>query len=57
VASGTTAATELTLDLPPSAANEFYLFNLHARRGDRTVGLITTHGQGGLGWDYRFRLR
>ena len=58
VTSGVTSATELRLDLPPSAPNEFYLFNLHAKRGERTIGLITTHGErGGLGWDYRFRLR
>jgi serine/threonine protein kinase len=55
---GTTAATHLTLPLPPSAPNEFYLLQLMAKRGDRTIGLITTHGmRGGLGWDYRFRLR
>jgi serine/threonine protein kinase len=58
VASGETSDTEITLDLPPSAPGEFYLFNLYARRGPQRMGLITTHGlRGGLGWDYRFRLR
>ena len=58
VLSGTTSATEVTLPLSPNAANDFYLFRLHAKRGDRTIALITTHGmKGGLGWDYRFRVR
>jgi hypothetical protein len=58
VAHGATTETALTLSLPASAPNEFYVFDLHGRRGDRQVALITTHGlRGGLGWDYRFRLR
>jgi hypothetical protein len=57
VAEGTTRETTLQVPLPPSAADEFYLFRLQAKRGERTLACITTHGlRGGLGWDYRFRL-
>jgi hypothetical protein len=58
VAEGIITGTAITIPLAPSAPNEFYLLDLYAKRGERRIALITTHGvRGGLGWDYRFRLR
>jgi serine/threonine protein kinase len=53
--SGTTNATEVTVNLPRISENEYYLLTIHARKDGRSVGLLMTHGSGGMGWDYRFR--
>lgn len=42
------------VDLPPNQEGECYSFRLSATREGRTVGIMTTHGTSGLGWDYRF---
>jgi hypothetical protein len=53
-----TGGTSVTIELPPSGADEYYAFHLGATREGRRVGMITTHGErGGLGWDYRFRVQ
>jgi hypothetical protein len=57
VLDGTTTDLQAVLDLRPSGANDFYLLRLVAMRGDRTVASLITHGRGGMGWDYRFRVR
>jgi hypothetical protein len=57
VLDGTTTDLRVVLDLPPSGPNDFYLLRLDATRGDRIVASLITHGQGGMGWDYRFRVR
>jgi hypothetical protein len=55
---GTTTDTSLALTLPPTGEGHFYLLRLYAKRGDRRMAQVLTHGLGGgLGWDYRFRLR
>jgi serine/threonine protein kinase len=56
-ASGTTVATEIIVNLPQISENEYYLLTIHARKDGRTVGLLMTHGSGGMGWDYRFRTK
>ncbi len=50
--SGTESWTRL--ELPPSKEGEFYSFRLAARKEGRPVGIMTTHGEKGVGWDYRF---
>jgi hypothetical protein len=55
--SAKTAETWVRLELPPSAAGECYSFRLSARKGGRPIGMFTTHGRGGLGWDYRFTVK
>jgi len=44
----------MKIDLPPSQEGECYSFRLSANRDGRTVGIMTTHGKTGIGWDYRF---
>jgi len=46
----------LKVELPPNQGGECYSFKLSANRGERTVGIMTTHGKTGLGWDYRFTI-
>ncbi len=52
----TRATTEswVKIELPPNQEGECYSFRLSASRGGRTVGIMTTHGTTGIGWDYRF---
>jgi serine/threonine protein kinase len=57
VASGTTTETEVTVKLPATSDNEYYLLTIKARKDGRSIGLLMTHGSGGMGWDYRFRVR
>ncbi|RMH68991.1 MAG: serine/threonine protein kinase [Gemmatimonadetes bacterium] len=57
IAGETTPRTTLELNLPPNAANEFYLLTLYARKNGRRIGMLMTHGANGYGWDYRFRVR
>jgi hypothetical protein len=58
VLDGTTTDLRVSLALPPNGANDFYLLNLSGRRGvGQVVGSLITHGRGGMGWDYRFRVR
>ena len=42
------------LELPPNQEGECYSFRLSANRGGRRVGIMSTHGTTGIGWDYRF---
>jgi hypothetical protein len=42
--------------LPPSQVNECYALNIHAHKDGNQIGLLMTHGERGLGWDYRFRV-
>ncbi|MEW6366900.1 MAG: hypothetical protein AB1714_19915 [Acidobacteriota bacterium] len=51
-----TPDTSVTVDLPPSRTNECYGFHIQARNGRTPVGMLITHGRGGYGWDYRFRV-
>lgn len=55
-ASGTTTETSVIVDLPSNSENGYYLLTLDARKDGRQVGLLMTHGAGGMGWDYRFRV-
>lgn len=50
----TTRETAVAVPLAPSESGECYAFHLSARLGDVPVGMFTTHGERGLGWDYRF---
>ena len=57
MAEGSTGATHLDLDLPPSRAGELYEWSLFARRGERSLGQMMTFGaKGGYGWSLRFRV-
>ena len=47
----------MTVPLAPSRDGECYAFHLAARRGGVPVGMFTTHGEHGLGWDFRFTVR
>ncbi|HEY6001014.1 MAG TPA: hypothetical protein VI078_17155, partial [bacterium] len=47
----------IKLELPPSAAGECYSFRLTARKSERPIGMFTTHGRDGLGWDFRFTVK
>ena len=49
-----TAETWVKVELEPSAEGECYSFRLTARKDGRTLGMLTTHGRDGMGWDYRF---
>ena len=49
-----TSETWVKVDLPPNKEGECYSFRLSANRGGRTVGIMSTHGKTGIGWDYRF---
>jgi hypothetical protein len=58
VVHGTTTDLAVSLPLPPNGPNDFYLLNLAGKRGaGRTVASLITHGKGGMGWDYRFRVQ
>jgi hypothetical protein len=53
-----TTGLSVSLPLPPNGPGDFYLLTLSGRRGvGQTVGSLITHGRGGMGWDYRFRVR
>lgn len=56
VAGDRTTAARVVLDLPPNKDGEFYTLRLEARKNDRPVGSLMTHGTNGWGWDYRFRV-
>lgn len=53
----TTQATQVSLDLAPSADNEFYSFRLRATKGPLRIGDIVIRGQRGYGSDFRFRVK
>jgi len=57
IAEQTTSATPVAFRLPGLAANEYYVFTIHATRDGRTVGMFTIHGRNYLGWDLRFKVR
>jgi hypothetical protein len=48
--------TWVRVDLTPSPEGEFYSFRLSAVKGGRQVGVMSTHGKTGFGWDYKFRV-
>jgi len=52
----TTQSTRVSLDLAPSAENEFYSFRLRAKKGPYRIGDIVLHSQRGYGADFRFRI-
>ncbi len=56
-ASGTTTETTVIVDLPSNTQDGYYLLTIEARKDGRQVGLLMTHGAGGMGWDYRFRVK
>ena len=56
VAGDRTTSSRVVLDLPPNKDGEFYTLRLEARKNDRPVGSLMTHGANGWGWDYRFRV-
>ncbi|HSE39942.1 MAG TPA: hypothetical protein VLH08_04190, partial [Acidobacteriota bacterium] len=56
-ASGTTQSTEVKIKLPSNSEGEYYLMKINARKDGHQVGLLMTHGAGGMGWDYRFRVK
>lgn len=53
----TTQATRVSIDLSPSADNEFYIFRLGAAKGPFRIGALVTHGPRGYGTDFRFRVK
>ncbi len=55
-AGGKTTASRVVLDLPPNREGEFYTLRLEARKNDKLIGSLMTHGTNGWGWDYRFRV-
>ncbi len=57
VLSTKTAATRVTLTLPPSAGDEQYFFWIGAWREGRLVGDLYTHDGGAHSWNYRFQVR
>jgi len=59
IASGTIQETKVTIDLEPSSStNNIYIFTLSARKDGKHIGFFMVHGDtGGLGWDYRFRVK
>jgi tetratricopeptide (TPR) repeat protein len=57
VLSARTAATTLTVTLPPSGSDEQYFFWIGAWREGRLVGDLYTHDGGAHSWNYRFRIR
>jgi hypothetical protein len=50
----TTPDAWVNVELPPSAEGECYSFRLTASREGRPLGILTTHGKTGFGWDLRF---
>jgi hypothetical protein len=57
VIGATSKDTTVSMTLPESAPNEFYQFNLAARKNGKIIGTLMTHGGIGYGWDYRFRVK
>jgi serine/threonine protein kinase len=57
VSSGTINETSVIVDLPSNSQDEYYLLTIEARKVGRQIGLLMTHGAGGMGWDYRFRVK
>lgn len=53
----TTESTSVSIELPLSRENEFYLFYLYATKDDRRIGELKTHGKRGYGNSLRFRTK
>jgi len=53
----TTNQTSLSIELPLSRENEFYLFHLYATKGQQRIGELKTHVKRGYGNDLRFRVK
>lgn len=56
-ASGSTKDSSITIQLQPSAPDEYYVFQITGKKDGRPVGMLIAHGANGYGWDYRFRIR
>lgn len=50
----TTKATSVSIELPLSRENEFYLFHLYATKDEQRIGELKTHGKRGYGNSLRF---
>ena len=48
--------TTWTVELPPSAPDEYYVFGLDAYGASEAIGIFEVQGDGWRGWDYRFRV-
>jgi hypothetical protein len=57
VTRATTGASEIALELPPSADGEHYVFRVEAWKAGRLVGDLYTHDGGTHSWNYRFRVK
>ena len=53
----TTSQNSLSIELPVSRENEFYLFHMYAMEGERRIAELKTHGKRGYGNDLRFRVK
>ena len=53
----TTKLTSVSVELPASRENEFYLFYLYATKDDHRIGELKIHGKRGYGNDLRFRIK
>lgn len=53
----TTKETSVSIELPLSRENEFYLFHMYATKGQDRIGELKTHGKRGYGNDLRFRVK
>ena len=54
---GETSETKIEFHLPTNQPEQYYLFSLHAFHNGMQVGMLMTHGNGGYGWDYRFKIK
>ncbi len=46
----------MTVSLETSDDAEHYELNISALKDGKRIGMLITHGAGGYGWDYRFRV-
>lgn len=57
VAQGSTTKTSVTLRLPKTDQDKQYMLELKAYRDNLLIGSLITHGEKGMGWDYRFLIK
>jgi tetratricopeptide (TPR) repeat protein len=57
VTRGSIDATAVELALPPSEADEHYVFRVEAWKDGRLAGDLYTHDSGTHSWNYRFQVR
>jgi hypothetical protein len=53
----TTRQTSLSIDLPVSLENEYYIFHVYATKDGSRIAELKTHGEHGYGSDLRFRVK